>query len=99
MENVTVPRLTVLTGPHSGESFVLYTSPYTIGRDPGCHISLGRDGMVSWRHAKLIWDGSAWRVDDNGSTNGISVNGQRVTSQVIKPGDQIVVGQSAMHAS
>lgn len=97
--STTVPRLTVMSGPHMGESFVLHTSPYLIGRDPTSHVCLGRDQMISWKHATVCWDGSAWRVDDNGSTNGLYVNNQRVSTHVLTPGDQISVGQTILQAS
>ena len=37
-----------------------------------------------------------WYVVDLESTNGISVNGQRVTSSRLTPGDEITVGTSSL---
>ena len=46
----------------------------------------------------MVWDGASWRIEDCGSTNGVYVNGQRVFTQVIHPGDEIIVGQSTLRA-
>lgn len=93
-----VTRLDVIVGPHAGETYILSASPTVIGRDFTCAILLGRDVMVSRRHAVLVRDAFGWRIDDAGSTNGVYVNGQRVTSRILQAGDQIGVGQSVMRA-
>ena len=62
------------------------------GRDPSCEVCL-EDPSVSRRHAefRLLEDGS-WQVVDLGSTNGVKVNGRRVSETPLKPGDEIVLG-------
>ena len=37
-----------------------------------------------------------WLLEDLGSTNGTTVNGQRVSRQLISPGDRIQIGQSIL---
>lgn len=93
-----VPRLEVVAGPHTGEVFTLASSPIIVGRDAACNIPLFRDGMASRQHAKIFWDGSVWRVEDLGSTNGLFVNQQRVANHILKPGDTIVIGQTVFTA-
>ena len=45
------------------------------------------------RHAELRRDESGdWQIVDLGSTNGIKVNGRRVPSTRLSPGDQVTVG-------
>lgn len=57
--------------------------------------------FVSSRHAKLSYDGKNWGILDTGSTNGTYVNGYRVDSRSLIPGDlvyimglKIIVGHS-----
>ena len=50
----------------------------TIGRAP--EVTLFVDSpLVSRVHATLSWQGSTWVLSDNGSTNGVFVDAQRVT--------------------
>ncbi len=59
-----------------------------------CELVLAH-GTVSRRHARLVFAGEALQIEDQGSTNGTSVNGKPVmagTSAVIHPGDRINIG-------
>lgn len=64
----------------------------TIGREAG-DIQLPWDTSVSMHHARIVWDQTAYRVEDLGSTNGTSVNGHRLGRPVeINRGDVVGVG-------
>ena len=53
------------------------------------------DPNVSRHHAEVRPSGGSWIVNDLGSTNGIKVNGRRVTGpQSLKRGDVIELGTS-----
>lgn len=93
-------RLQAATGPHSGVVYALASGggPMTVGRDPGCDVALPKDGMASRFHATLLWDGKSWRIEDNGSTNGVYVNGVRVSGEAIRPGMEIGIGQTILKA-
>lgn len=88
------PRLVGTKGPYAGQVFPLPPSGATIGREPGRDIQLPMDTTVSRRHARIANDGGAYVVFDEGSSNGTSVNGMRITSQPIVPGDVIEFGSS-----
>ncbi|HQU93845.1 MAG TPA: FHA domain-containing protein, partial [Pyrinomonadaceae bacterium] len=63
----------------------------TIGRDDSNDISL--DGLqISKRHAKLTRSGADVVIDDLGSTNGVFINGNRVSRQAIRPEDSVQIG-------
>ncbi len=63
----------------------------TIGRSESNDITL--DGLqISGRHARLLRSGSDIVVDDLGSTNGVFVNGIRVSRQSITPSDKVQIG-------
>ncbi len=52
-----------------------------------------RDPNVSRHHAELRRSASGeWTIADLGSTNGIKVNGRRVGSTRLEPGDQVTLG-------
>ncbi|MFF7199594.1 MULTISPECIES: DUF1707 and FHA domain-containing protein [unclassified Streptomyces] len=67
--------------------------PLRIGRDPGNGLRLSHDS-VSRLHAELGLQGSRWILRDLGSTNGTTVNGQRVTGAVVvREGDMVGFGR------
>ena len=64
----------------------------TIGRSKSAECVLA-DPNVSRRHAELRRsDSGDWQIVDLGSTNGIKVNGRRVSSTRLNPGDQVTIG-------
>lgn len=63
-----------------------------IGRDSSNEVQLLSNG-VSRFHAKLINDADGVRIEDVDSSNGVFVNGKRITEpQILKCGDAIMVG-------
>ena len=76
-----------------GKRFVIGPSGATIGRSRECDVVLG-DSNVSRKHARIeLGEDGAWSVEDLGSTNGVQVNGARVTSRtVLRSGDRLDVG-------
>ena len=88
--------LTVAVGPHAGRTLQFGPGSVGIGREAGCAIHLPQDTMVSRSHAQITWTGSNWSITDLGSTNGLYVNGARVTQHLLKPGDQVGVGETVI---
>ncbi|MFD5321686.1 FHA domain-containing protein [Streptomyces sp. NPDC127098] len=70
------------------------TRSYTLGRDPQGDVVL-QDSRVSWRHAVVRWGGQSWVLEDQGSTNGSYVQGQRVQQVPLGPGTVIHLGNAA----
>lgn len=62
-----------------------------LGRSRECDIRID-DPNVSRRHAELRREDGGWVVADLGSTNGVKLNGRRVESARLAPGDEIVLG-------
>jgi hypothetical protein len=72
--------------------YVLDGPSATIGRSKQAECVLS-DPNVSRRHAELQRSPSGdWTIADLGSTNGVKVNGRRVASTRLSPGDQVTVG-------
>lgn len=64
----------------------------TLGRRPNNDIVI--DNLtVSGEHAALHLQDQAVEVQDLGSTNGTFVNGQPIERQVLRDGDQIIIGK------
>ena len=76
-----------------GKRFAIGPSGATIGRSRECDVVLG-DSNVSRRHARIdLGEDGAWTVEDLGSTNGVQVNGARVSTRtVLRSGDRLDVG-------
>lgn len=87
--------LEILEGSDQGKKFLLAEDEIYVGRHSQCEIVLD-DGEVSRRHLKISRMGSGWEVDDLGSTNGTWLNSQRITKQILVPGDRIEIGQTIL---
>jgi len=62
-----------------------------VGRLSTCDICLS-DVNVSREHAAFEREGAGWALRDLGSTNGTSVNGQKISRQRLREGDAIDIG-------
>jgi FHA domain-containing protein len=72
--------------------YVLEGPRARIGRSKDAECVL-RDPNVSRHHAELSRSPSGdWTIADLGSTNGVKVNGRRVASTRLSPGDQVTLG-------
>jgi hypothetical protein len=75
-----------------GRRYVLEGPRATLGRarDADCVL---RDPNVSRHHAELRRGRTGdWTIADLGSTNGVKVNGRRVASTRLRPGDEVTLG-------
>jgi hypothetical protein len=80
----------------NNSEFVIGDSVTTIGRTPDNLVSFPRDSNVSRYHAEIEVRGGELCLIDLGSSNGTTVNGQKVTGDVyLKNGDEIVLGGSS----
>jgi hypothetical protein len=89
------PSLVGVAGPYTSVTFPLDADRVEIGRDPSNAISLESDPGASRKHAAIIRQGGGYLVQDLGSTNGTYVNGVRVQSAALSPGDVVHFGSSS----
>ena len=86
----------VLEGPHAGQEFRLLRLPARIGRVPGVDVNLSRDLGISRQQAEIYEQGEVLRIRDLDSAHGTRVNGLRITDQLVRATDQIMVGYSVL---
>jgi pSer/pThr/pTyr-binding forkhead associated (FHA) protein len=64
-----------------------------IGRGSDADITIDDSG-TSRKHVEILWDGSRAQVNDLGSTNGSSLNGERVTKAPLPTDSVIDIGRT-----
>ncbi|MGL6234149.1 MAG: FhaA domain-containing protein [Segniliparus sp.] len=77
----------------SGRQHQLAHGVSVLGRGATAQVQLD-DKAVSREHCRIWWDGQRAVLQDLGSTNGTSVNGERVSEWQLADGDVINLGQS-----
>jgi penicillin-binding protein 1A len=75
-------------------TIVLHGQVYRIGRDPDAEVPVMHPA-VSKRHALLELRQARWQLTDQGSTNGLSWQGRRVSWLELRDGDCIRLGPEA----
>jgi len=83
--------LLVLKGAGRGNRFMVNKGGTTIGRGADSGIFLD-DVTVSRKHATISFD-HGFTFTDSGSLNGSYLNNERVTTAVLKSGDEIQIGK------
>jgi sigma-B regulation protein RsbU (phosphoserine phosphatase) len=69
----------------------LKTLPFKIGRQTDNHLVL-RDSRTSRYHARIVWEGGEYHIEDLESRHGVILNGQRVERHRLKHQDKIEFG-------
>lgn len=88
--------LYVIAGSDEGKRFELTTSVVGLGREANNTVRL-HDTEASRRHAELrLLPNGTHQLIDLGSSNGTFLNGKMIKDVVVKPGDEIRIGQSTM---
>lgn len=85
--------LIVTSGPMTGQRLSV-TMPMEIGRE-GSSLALGYDAQASRRHASVAPGPNGAQLTDLGSTNGTFVNGQRVSTAILRVGDIVAIGSTS----
>jgi pSer/pThr/pTyr-binding forkhead associated (FHA) protein len=88
--------LACLVNLDKGKIHTLTEEDLSIGRSSGCDILINTDATVSRRHAVVKMIGTEFYLEDLGSRNGTSVNGELIKGTKIKlnPDDQIHIGKT-----
>jgi hypothetical protein len=87
------PLLALIEQPDSGQEFAVYSPAYRIGRAADNDLHLDNDSVSAY-HAELRQrrDG-VFSISDLDSTNGVWVNSKQVSSQTLRDGDLLELGE------
>lgn len=79
-----------------GVDYKLYEGRNIIGRDMDCNITVN-DGMMSGKHAVLLFRADKYSLNDNQSSHGTFVNEEDINLEphYLKDGDVIRMGETA----
>lgn len=94
--------LKVLSSPEGkldGIKLPLTEGDNLVGRlSPPALVQL--DGTkVSKKHCVFIWAGSELKVEDLGSSNGVFVNGKKVSGTVLREKDRLMIGEFVLEVA
>jgi len=67
-------------------------TPLLIGRRSRCDIVLDFPNISS-QHCELAFINGFWQIRDLGSSNGIKVNGERLDTKFLQPGDLVSIAK------
>ena len=87
------PAAAMLIVDQTNRRFDLRRGSNVIGRGTDCDLQLLDQG-ISRRHVDIQYDGNFATAYDLGSTNGTTVNGHEISSQLLRHGDVIRVGHT-----
>ncbi len=89
-------KLRVTNGKHAGTTYIVWKSPYIIGRHARANLQIDHS-RVSVYHCCLTVRGNEVFVRDMDSTNGTFLNDQLLDDEVrLKLGDRIQVGPAIL---
>ena len=74
------------------EKFLINKDDFNIGRELNSDIFL-EDITVSRKHAKIEKINNAFKITDQGSLNGIYINGKLLDEKILENGDRIQIGK------
>ena len=94
--NTSPTQLVITEGALIGTTMPLGSSAIVIGRSPACTLVVD-DSYASSQHARLYLFVFYFHVEDMNSTNGVFVDGERISSpRPVGLGNQIRIGQTTL---
>jgi phosphoserine phosphatase RsbU/P len=87
----TLARLLVRDAVGNEREVEISHTPFTLGRQSDNDLVL-LDNRISRRHARILQDSNGYTIEDAASRHGTFVNGEKIASRALRPGDQISLG-------
>lgn len=88
-------KLVVSDGERKGKAYPILDFPFRIGRTADNDITF-EDKRISRHHSEIFLSNGKCIIKDLNSQNGTWVNGVKITSAGIKPGDAITIGGNTL---
>jgi hypothetical protein len=88
--------LLMKAGPLAGKQFVIFRNPTVLGSAPKADVYLFKDDAIEPRHAMIHDRGGRFELEDMSTADGTYVNGIPIKKQILKSGDQIVLGKTVL---
>lgn len=85
------PEIVGRVGPLTGQRFAIGDGPMTLGRNADNSVMIA-SRQASRVHAEIRRMHGGFVIHDVGSSNGTFVNGVKVTTKLLEPGDLIQIG-------
>jgi len=87
-------RIKHLSGSLQGKTSTSGKPVVRIGRAADCDVRFdgAKDPKVSSHHAEFLYEDGQWFIVDTASTNGTLIDGERVTKQRLRQGEEIQLG-------
>lgn len=96
MDKKVFAKIQAVSGSVSPSLYQMRKEVISIGRDKAADIFVN-DKKASRNHVLITHTNGIFRIDDLGSTNGTSINGQKIEkTQFINYGDTIIIGDSQL---
>ncbi len=83
-------------GPLAGKQFIIHRNPTVLGSSPKADIYLFKDEAIEPQHALIHNYGGRFEIEDCNTPDGTYVNGIPIHKQILKAGDQIVLGKTVL---
>ena len=84
-------KLKIISGQASKSEIPLVELPLLVGRNREAGLPIPHS-LVSRQHCEIYELHGALVVKDLGSANGTRINGEYITEEVLRPGDELIVG-------
>lgn len=86
------PASLIVTNPSGNRTrVVIEQTPFSIGRQNSCHLTL-RDNRISRLHSNIVVEDGHYAIVDNASRHGLYVNGERTPKRLLRNSDRIEFG-------
>jgi len=86
-----MPKLVVIEKDKVVCEWLIEEAETIIGRDSDCDVTFDNPS-VSRRHARVTGMYDGFLIEDLGSTNGVVLNGHRVSKHMLADGDSVFIG-------
>ena len=98
--NHRIMKIFFVNGVRRGEELELAVPEITVGRETDNILEIPTEGVSRYHGRFRRGDAGVWMVEDTGSTNGIKVNGKKISgAQMLEEGDLVEFGDQMLRVT